>query len=242
VSDARGLHLATGPSTINSGATFHLNRRRRVYRRRHLSGQPRGRPAPRRQLSPAREIGCAPGPTAIVLLGSGSFTAHDWRDNTFSILDPTGADRVAEAARVYKLVEPAWVISSGGASVLIDSNEPDGLVMRDALVQLGVPPPRILVETESLNTHDEAVIVARMLKPLAIQHVIVVTSDIHMRRSIGTFCAAGLDAIPAAARSPVKRPPWDLKMIPSEEGLEEAAAVAHELLGVGYYTLRGWFR
>jgi hypothetical protein len=31
-------------------------------------------------------------------------------------------------------------------------------------------------------------------------------------------------------------------MLPSEEALDETGAGVHEILGIGYYTLRGWHR
>jgi uncharacterized SAM-binding protein YcdF (DUF218 family) len=183
-----------------------------------------------------------PGRTAIVVLGSGSFTARAWNESRFSMPDPNGAERVIEAVRVYHLIDPEWIISSGGVVGMMDPEAAGGKVMADALVQLGVPAERILLETTSLTTRDEAVIVERMLKPLNVDHVVLVTSDIHMRRSVGTFLAVGIDAVPAVARSPHFAAPWNINLVPSESGLEETRAVAHEILGIGYYALRGWFR
>jgi len=58
------------------------------------------------------------------------------------------------------------------------------------------------------TTHDEAVLVAPMLKRLGVQRTILVTSAIHMPRSLGTFRAAGVDAIPAPALDPGARAWW----------------------------------
>jgi uncharacterized SAM-binding protein YcdF (DUF218 family) len=181
------------------------------------------------------------GSTAIVILGSGSFTARDWNEDGFSILDPAGANRVAEAVRVYKLVQPSWIISSGGRFVG-DPNAPAGETVRATLIQLGIPPSRILIQTESLNTHDEAVIVARMLKPLRVRHVVLVTTDVHMRRTLGTFRAEGIEGTPAIARRPRRLVPWRLYLLPSTAGLDQTEAMAHEIFGVAYYKLRGWYR
>jgi uncharacterized SAM-binding protein YcdF (DUF218 family) len=179
------------------------------------------------------------GPSVIVLLGSGTTTARDWSGNQFSVLDVSGASRVLEAARVYRLVDPPWIISSGGLVDPDDTEQPSGAAMRDALVQLGIPASRILVESRSRTTHEEAVIVAPMLEPLGAEHVILVTSDTHMRRSLGAFRAQGIHAAPAIARPPEIDVPW---VLPSEAGLSETAAAAHEVVGMGYYLLRGWFR
>ncbi len=193
-------------------------------------------------LRPFERSDVSSAPTAIVVLGSGSFTARDWADAQFSIVDPTAATRVLEAVRVFKLIDQAWVISSGGRVDPDDPDEPTGQTMRDALVRLGVPETRIVVETKSRNTHDEAVIVAPLLKSLGIRQTVLVTSETHMRRSLGTFKAAGIDAVPAIARPPVNNLSIVDWALPSGLGLYEGAQVAHEALGLVYYAARGWFR
>ena len=189
-------------------------------------------------LRPLERSDVPEGRTAIVVLGSGTFTARDWNERRFSVLDEAAASRVLEAARVFNLVDATWVISSGGLVRPTDADEPSGETMRDALVNLGVPASQILVETMSRDTHDEATIVGPMLMSLQIANVILVTSDTHMRRSIGAFRAVGIDAIPAIARHPHVNAPW---FVPSEGGLDEAGRVVHEALGMIYYAVRGWY-
>jgi uncharacterized SAM-binding protein YcdF (DUF218 family) len=195
-----------------------------------------------RGFHPLKAADVPPGRSVVVLLGSGSFMAHDWSENGVAQNDAVGADRVIEAVRIFKLIQPDWIVSSGGAVGTMDPNAPGGKVMKDLLLQLGVPESRILVELESKNTRDEAVIVKQMLAPLRIDHVVLVTSDTHMWRSVGTFRAAGLDVIPAIARSPEVQPPWNITFLPSTAGLGDMQTVVHEALGTGYYALRGWYR
>jgi uncharacterized SAM-binding protein YcdF (DUF218 family) len=182
------------------------------------------------------------GRTAIVLLGSGSFVSQDWDDNRLAMADPVGDDRALEATRVYRLIDPEWIISSGGSVGTMDRDAPGGKVMADILMRLGVPPSRILLELDSQTTHDEAVLIKPMLERLGIEHVVLVTSDIHMRRSAGAFRAEGIQTIPAIARRSHWVPPFNVDFIPSETGLEESREVSHEILGMGYYTLRGWYK
>ena len=183
------------------------------------------------------------GSTAVVLLGSGSVTARDWDNHRYSVVDPAAQMRVAEAARVYHLANPAWVISSGGGySQQAGPASAGGVVMRDDLIRLGVPANRIFAESESGDTRDEATLIRPMLTTLGVEHVILVTSELHMRRAIGIFRAAGIDAIPAKARGLFDAMPWYRWIVPSDEGLAEAELVAHELLGIPYYRLRGWYK
>ena len=182
-----------------------------------------------------------PGRSLIVLLGSGNHTRVDWTGATLSVLDPIAAERTLEAARIYRIVQPAWVISSGGIVHPEDNSVPSGELMRDTLVTLGVPRDRILVEGISRTTRDEAVIVAEMIHSLPADQLILITSQLHMRRSLGVFRAAGLTAIPAVARDWMSGD-WAVRHLPTDTGLRLSALVAHELMGTAYYWLRGWYR
>jgi uncharacterized SAM-binding protein YcdF (DUF218 family) len=178
------------------------------------------------------------GSRVIVLLAGGVDTVSGLLQDT-GVMHIGTAARVLEAARVYKLLAPAWIISSGGGGRT--GLVPASLVMRDALVTLGVPPARILLESESRTTRDEAILVAPMLAKLGASEFVLVTSDIHMRRSLATFRGAGLSPIPAIARDPLATQPTWLSLIPTSRGLEFAAGVAHEYVGLAYYAARGWF-
>lgn len=191
---------------------------------------------------PFTKVDMPSGPTAIVVLGSGTFSARDWDNARFDVPDRASASRLLEAFRVFTITDAAWVIASGGLVSPNDFNEPNGRTMHDALARLGVPASRLLVETESRNTHDEAVIVSEMLKSIEAQHVILVTSDIHMRRSLGTFRAQGIKAVPAIARLDPSDMPWFAWIVPTEGGIHLASDVWHEILGLLYYFVRGWYR
>jgi uncharacterized SAM-binding protein YcdF (DUF218 family) len=182
------------------------------------------------------------GRTALVVLGSGGLTARDWNGNAYSIVDPWAAARVLEASRIFHATDPAWVISSGGRVYPDDPAVPSGESMRDALVQLGVPRDRVVVETQSRTTHEEAVIIAPMLRSLAVDHVVLVTSDTHMLRSLCTFRAAGIDSIAAIARNPHADAPSRTRFSPGDRGLQAFGGIAHEILGIAYYSVRGWCR
>ena len=81
-----------------------------------------------------------------------------------------------------------------------------------------------------------------IIRKLRADHVVVVTSDFHMRRALGAFRAAGVDAIPAISRDPFPPRFWGDWVMPGERGLVNASAFAHEVLGIAYYRLRGWYR
>jgi uncharacterized SAM-binding protein YcdF (DUF218 family) len=178
--------------------------------------------------------------TAIVLLGGGDQFIQGW-DGSITVTMPIEAERVLEAARVFALIAPAWIISAGGQPEIDDPGEPSAVTMRDELVRLGVPSGRIALESRSRTTRENALFVASMLKSLAIDRVVLVTSDTHMRRSLGAFRAVGIDAIPAIARGGDPPSRWS-EWLPTNVGLAWSGRVVHEVGGIVYYRARGWWR
>jgi uncharacterized SAM-binding protein YcdF (DUF218 family) len=182
------------------------------------------------------------GRTAIVILGSGTVTVRDWGDRQMSVPDFAGAARVLEAARVFRLIDPEYLVSSGGRARPDDRVEAPAIAMRNALLDLEVPPSRVLVQTTSRNTREEAIAVAAMLRLRQIEHVVLVTSADHMRRTLGAFRAVGVNGIPAVAREPFEPKRWSEWIIPGNTGFWKSGAVAHETLGILYYRVRGWYK
>ena len=63
-----------------------------------------------------------------------------------------------------------------------------------------------------------------------------------LESSIGTFRAQGIPAMPAIARQNQGDMPWFAWVLPTEAGIDLAADVWHEILGLVYYFVRGWYR
>src|SRR5437773_5655097 len=177
------------------------------------------------------EPGDAPaGPTAIVLLGAGSFTIHA-RHQRLGVLGQDSAARVLEAAYLFRLFDVAWIISSGGPAQGVDV-EPSAVTMRDGLVRLGIPPDRIVLESLSTKTLEEAVLVAPILQKLHPDSIVLDTTDIHMRRALATFHAAGIDAVPALSRDPLNSQSRLRSFFPTVDGFRFTRDVAHEYAGL----------
>ncbi|HVC21421.1 MAG TPA: YdcF family protein [Vicinamibacterales bacterium] len=179
--------------------------------------------------------------TGIVILGGGARLVRGRADQV-ELLDPATAVRVLEAVRVYRLLGHPWVIPSGGVADPNVESEPEAVTMRRLLLRLGVPAGRILLESRSRNTYDEALDVPPILRAHAIRTFVLVTSPTHMRRSMLTFAAQGLHAIPSIATETFAGRPDVSYWWPSEEGLHFGQATLHEYLGLVYYWAHGWLR
>jgi uncharacterized SAM-binding protein YcdF (DUF218 family) len=114
--------------------------------------------------------------------------------------------------------------------------------MRQAMIALGVPPQRIVGESESANTHDEAVVLRRMLRERGIERFVLVTSPLHMGRSLATFASEGMRPVPSAAPLYQERDrlPRRFALLPNDASLQVGNAIVYEWLAHVYYWWKGW--
>lgn len=180
------------------------------------------------------------GVTGIVILGGGSVTIRSGSEE-MNILSDAGILRVWEGVRLYHNLDEPWVIVSGGVNERFGMTTPESVPMRDILIKGGVPPRRILLESSSGNTFEQALNLGPMLEARGVERFVMVTSPSHMRRAMGTFTAQGLDPIPA----PSKQHPDDFLadrrfFLPNSEALEESRMAVREMMAWVYYALRGW--
>lgn len=210
-----------------------------VYLPASINGIARLASAPLRDSFHTFRISDAPAePRAIVVLGAGARTVHGY-EQRIGVMTLVGAARVLEAARVFQLLGGLSVVSSGGAPEG-EAMIPESEVMRRGLLELGVPDSRIVLESESKVTRDEAIFTAQLLRDRGITSCILVTSDTHMRRALGTFRRAGLNAVPAIALDPIGFASRRRRWVPTQQALEFSQEVLHEYIGLAWYRLRGW--
>ncbi len=180
------------------------------------------------------------GAGAIVVLGGGSVT-HRAPGGEIPLLSDSSALRVIEAARLYRLMDEPWVVASGGGEETRQGGSTESQAMRLALMALGVPAERILVESASRNTRDQALQVGPILQAHGVECFVLVTSPTHMPRALGAFRAVGLEPIPAvSAQHSEALPLPTFPLQPDLEALEASKVAVREFIALGYYRLRGW--
>jgi len=179
------------------------------------------------------------GAQAVVVLGAGSLNLR-LGGQQLPVVSVTTGLRTLEAARVYHLVGSPIVIASGGVT---DGNEgaaPESAAIIRALRDLGVPADRIVPESHSKNTRDEAIIVAEMLRERGITRFVMVTSATHMRRSLALFAASGLHPIAAIAPLASDRGDVRLGLLPDTTAVWVGDDVVYEWAARLYYWWKGW--
>jgi uncharacterized SAM-binding protein YcdF (DUF218 family) len=97
-----------------------------------------------------------------------------------------GDKRLAEAGRLARENPKLPIVISGAKGM-------SGVV---AELGGGIDPSRVLVETRSNNTYENALYSAEMIKPKQSERWLLVTGASHMPRAIGSFRRAGVEVEP----------------------------------------------
>jgi uncharacterized SAM-binding protein YcdF (DUF218 family) len=162
----------------------------------------------------------------IVVLGGGSLP--DSRLPLSSQLGPSSLIRLLEGVRLHRQLPGSRLILSGGA-VFQDTPESETLAKTAAL--MGVGENDMIRENKSLDTADQAKLISRTVGR---SRFILVTSAIHMPRSMALFRKFGLDPIPAPTEYLVVRQSrtHPQAFFPSSGSLGEMEAAIHEYLGL----------
>jgi len=130
----------------------------------------------------------------IIVLGGG-FEAGINRVRGGYELNGSG-DRFVEAAILARRYPEARVVVTGGAGDLVLDGEADAVTAPRLLTALGVAPERLVLESKSRNTYENAVFTRKMLDAKPGQTWLLVTSAFHMPRAMGLFRKAGFEVVP----------------------------------------------
>ena len=139
-------------------------------------------------------------------------------------LDAASTQRVITASHLWEAHRLGLVIFSGAPPA-----ETEG--MADLAGALGVPEGRIVRESHSLNTRENAAFSAAILRERAVETVVLVTSASHLRRAVRDFAAAGIRVIPADADYSGKVNLELDSFLPSAGALAHTHVCLHEILG-----------
>jgi uncharacterized SAM-binding protein YcdF (DUF218 family) len=182
----------------------------------------------------------AHGAHTIVVLGAGSRTFRDG-SQAIDVPAPATVLRTIEGARLYHLLGAPTVILSGGVTDHATPDaRPESESMRAAIVRLGVPADHLVLESTSTTTRTEADAVGAILGSRRSEPILLVTSPMHMRRSIAVFEAAGMKPIPDAALPWSDRVPLMCRWCPTHDALQISDDVVYEQAAFAYYWAQGW--
>jgi len=191
--------------------------------------------------------GDLPRAEAIVVLGGGI------RPKAFPrpwVEVAEAGDRILYGAQLYQAGKAPLLILSGGRIDWKEGGASEAFDMAEIARAMGVPMSAIATDPTSLNTYENAVNVRRILDERDINRVLLVTSAIHMPRSMGIFQRQNIDVIPAPTDFWVteqaiqelngSKQSFALNLIPDVQELWLVTKVIKEHVGWTVYRLRGW--
>jgi uncharacterized SAM-binding protein YcdF (DUF218 family) len=187
------------------------------------------------------------GPVAlpVVVLGNGlgGYTAFG---ASFEVPLGQTAMNTLFALNRFRRFPASMVIASGGSQPDAIGGSSEAAVIGDALRRNGVPSDRILLETTSTTTREQAIAVSRILQARGETQCILVTSPQQMSRATDVFRGVGITAVPLPAGAVMWSPSESSRgwswLVPSSQARVVTRDVLYELIAWPYYRMRGWVR
>lgn len=143
--------------------------------------------------------------------------------------------RTIEAVRLHRKIPGSKLIFSGGSVFEV---HPEAETMATLAREIGVSPEEIVLESESMDTADQA----QHIKPIIGNNVFVlVTSAAHLPRVMALFEKQGMHPIPAPTdhHAPDRQALSLDDIFPSPYSLADSQGGLHEYLGIIWSRLRG---
>lgn len=189
-----------------------------------------------------------PQASAIIVLGGGVKAAlppRPWVE-----LGEAG-DRIIYASRLYRQGKAPLLVLSGGRVDWKGGGSPESADMAEIAQTMGVPASAILQDPDSHNTYQNAVNVRQILDDKGIKgSVLLVTSAMHMTRSLLIFQRLGIKVIAAPTDFQITQQniaesqnSWQavaLDLLPDTYYLNQSNKALKEYIGLIVYRLRGW--
>lgn len=188
-----------------------------------------------------------PNAEAIVVLGGATYPDVPPRPTVE--LNEAG-DRLLYAAHLYQQNKAPLIVVSGGTIDWQGSSSAESTGMATILKQIGVPSEAIIEEPFSRNTYENAVNVKKIITNRGIRQVLLVTSAMHMPRSLLIFKRQEIAAIAAPTDFSVSD--YELQqlsntpesqllgLLPNADKLDLFTRALKEYIGLVVYRLLGW--
>jgi uncharacterized SAM-binding protein YcdF (DUF218 family) len=186
--------------------------------------------------NPPRPIAETPKADVAILLGGG--VASPTPPRISAELNEAG-DRVLHAARLFKAGKVQRILVTGGNIPWVSGGAPEADLMRDYLVEFGVPIDLIEIAGQSQNTYQNAREIVAMWAGGQFRSALLVTSAAHMPRAMAVFRKAGfpVEPSPTDVRAVPPNEPTLLDWLPHAGALEQTTQAIREWIGLFVYRL-----
>ena len=170
---------------------------------------------------------------AIVVLSGMLHQVGDKNYNTYEFYDP---DRFFGGLDLIKENKSEKIIFTAGQLPWTDNWQPEGFILKDKAISLGVSQTKILVTEKVKNTYEESIAVTKLIPNNS--SIILVTSAFHMHRSKYLFEKQGLDVIPYPVDFKTSNAKLSiLSFLPNLGAMGDTSKFIRENIGRVYYKL-----
>lgn len=179
-----------------------------------------------------------PAPTGIIVLGGATDEVIEEARGEVTFTD--AGERLTTGATLARRFPQARLVFTGGSSRLDVGTLTEANSARRLWTELGVPQDHAIYEDRSRNTYENAIFTRDLVHPKAGERWLLVTSAMHMPRSMGIFRKAGFDVIayPTDYRTLGDARDW-LPSLDASRSLRNLDTSAHEWVGLLGYWLTG---
>jgi len=140
------------------------------------------------------ELPMTGGIDGIIILGGAQNMTITARRKAIAINE--AAERLVEATMLARRYPDANILFSGGSDAILGDRESEASGASAILTSLGVSAMRLMLESESRNTYQNALFSKRMALSEGKGIWLLVTSASHMPRAMGTFRKVGFSVKP----------------------------------------------
>ncbi len=177
---------------------------------------------------------------AVIVLGGGIVTTNA-QNKTLTFRN--NPDRIMQALWLYKNDKADKILISGGSGSMQYPDMLESVLLRDYLIDIGVPSEDIYIDSLSNNTRENAVNSAKILNDsIPGGEFLLITSASHMRRSIGCFRNVNLkvDPFPVDLTAGDRSWYWMNLLLPKTDALDIWDELLHEIIGYLTYRIVGY--
>lgn len=167
----------------------------------------------------------------VIIMLSGGATLDTPNVDGVGHLTGGAANRLLTVARLAQENELPIIISGG--KVFSDSGS-EAQIGKRILMGLGIEEQRIIIEENSLNTDQNAILTKKIMQARNYSKPILVTSAFHMERSVLNFSKQGIIVVPYPTDYKVSRKNdfYFNKLTPKAYALENTNIFLWEWLGI----------
>jgi uncharacterized SAM-binding protein YcdF (DUF218 family) len=184
-------------------------------------------------LADVPQAGC------IVLLGGAVAPPLKPRvDTEFS----DAIDRIYKSAQLYRAGKARMLVVTAGNQPWSLSPWAEADLIRELLVEWGVPKEAIFLEGSSRNTRENAVYSKNLIDSINCESSLLVTSAAHMPRAVAAFRAVGVSLTPVSTDVRVVERDMVAAMdfVPNAGALAMTTEAIREWIGQWVYRMQGW--